>query len=179
MSAQFMSAQHTKKLFCDCLSSLCINLRRAQVTAANFLYYSLNSIQIRQTFSILILVSIMSGLNKYFKSTKSNPIEEEFIRQLEQAKKDSNGPDDERDKEKQKFESTINSLENENRDIRQKYERLKAKHVQLLQVLLSQEQKIQTLEARCANLNENKNTLKTYSNCDLLAELVISYFILP
>lgn len=118
----------------------------------------------------------MSGLDKYFKSKKSNPIEEEFIRQLEQTKKDSNGPDDERDKEKQKFESTINSLENENRDIKQKYERLKAKHVQLLQVLLSQEQKIQTLEARCANSNENENKLKTYSNCDLLAELVIFYF---
>lgn len=118
----------------------------------------------------------MSGIDKYFKSKKTNPIQEEFIRQCEQQKKESDEPQIEWIKEKSKLQSTINSLESENRDIKQKYERLKAKHVTLLQMLLTKEQKIQNLENRGGSLMEN--TVKTKSKIDVLVELVISHFIL-
>lgn len=119
----------------------------------------------------------MSSLEKYFKSKKSNPIQDEFIRQLEQNKKESDGPENVHIKEKLKFESKINSLESENRDIKQKYDRLKAKHVQLLQLLLTQEQKIQSLELRCnAYANLNETVLNTNSSCNVITELVILIF---
>lgn len=115
----------------------------------------------------------MSGLEKYFKSKKSNPIQEEFIRQYEQQQKETQEPEEEWMKEKSKLHSTINSLESENRSIKQKYERLKAKHVELLQMLLTKELKIQSLENRCGSLVENSE--KTKSEFNLLLELVITF----
>lgn len=118
----------------------------------------------------------MSGLEKYFKSTKSNPIQDEFIRQCAEIKKEVNEPKNEDIEQKLKLQSVIDSLKIENREIKQKYERLKAKHVQLLQVLLTQEQKVQNLEKRFANLDES--AMKSNSHCDVVAELVILHSIL-
>lgn len=85
----------------------------------------------------------MSGINKYFKKTP-NSIEQAFLRQSKS--NENTEPPSTWTNEKKILEDKIGILQTENQDMRQKYDKLKSKHVKLLQVLFEMEKKHQNLE---------------------------------
>lgn len=121
-------------------------------------------------------------MEKYFKSIKKNPIEEEFLRQCEQTEQSEQRANETQidwANEKSKLENTIAQLKVEKDNYKNKYDHLKAKHIQLLQVLLKIEEKNQNLENRIASLDatfddSKQNPVPVF---DFPAELVISFFI--
>lgn len=58
-------------------------------------------------------------------------------------------------REKTDFENTIKGLQSENQQIKTKYDKLKAKHIDLLQTLLGLEGKNQKLENECQELRKS------------------------
>lgn len=93
----------------------------------------------------------MSDIQKYFKSKNITAIEKSFLKQCEKNTESSDLDDNKDDvwaKEKIAYENKITALEHEKKSISLKYENLKTKHVQLLQLLMQLEKKNQTLESR-------------------------------
>lgn len=91
----------------------------------------------------------MSDIQKYFKSKSITAIEKSFLKQCEKKTESSDfdhNKEDDWAKEKITYENKIVALEHEKKKISLKYEQLKAKHVQLLQLLMQLEKKNQTLE---------------------------------
>lgn len=95
----------------------------------------------------------MSTINQYFKTKKFNAIQQSFLRQCNkttectelQTELDCN-TDDAWAEQKSVYENKIIALETDKKNISHKYDQLKAKYVQLLQVLLQLEAKNQKLE---------------------------------
>lgn len=108
----------------------------------------------------------MSNLHAFFKPKKTNAIEEAFLKQCELVEKEKieSNAQSKCDEQIIILENVIKTLKTEKEDIHSKYENLKKKHTQLLQVLLKLEVKNEELslkqhkepEAACALVELDK-----------------------
>lgn len=102
-------------------------------------------------------------IDKIFKKTKLDVIEQAFLSQCYKKKDDDEKSEEvEREcqeknfaRQKTDFENTIKGLQSENEQIKTKYDKLKAKHIELLQTLLGLEGKNQKLENECQELRKS------------------------
>lgn len=135
------------------------------------------------TFDRHLYSPTMSDISKYFKSKKTNSIENSFILQCQQEEEEETKPPNEWENEKMLLERKIETLQIEKREVLKKYENLKTKHMQLLQLLFKLEKKNQDLEASviCERNtvhefeqtgNSRPHDITTPSNTDSLVELV-------
>lgn len=99
----------------------------------------------------------MANIDKFFKAKKINAIEQAFLRQCDLNSNEKGDTNKEREsnevtndwiKQKSALEDNIKVLNHENKELKLKYEKLKSKHMTLLQVLLGMEAKNQSLEAK-------------------------------
>lgn len=103
-------------------------------------------------------------IDKIFKKTKLDVIEQAFLSQCDTKKDDDKSEEEEVEREceekkfareKTDFENTIKGLQTENQQIKTKYDKLKAKHIDLLQTLLGLEGRNQKLENECQELRKS------------------------
>lgn len=136
-------------------------------------------------------MSNQTNINTYFKTNQCDAIQKEFLRQCQEidCSEATNKVELLWPPEKTRLENEIQSLHREKDEIATKYEKLKKKHIELLQTLLNLELKNQEMELKIqksaeaekkhANVNENANIAEPAAaagfSCfemDLLAELV-------
>lgn len=100
----------------------------------------------------------MSSIRNYFKTNQLNAIEKSFLQQCEEKTEITELDRNEESwaKEKTAYEDKIIALESEKKNISLKYERLKEKHVHLLQLLMQLETKNQKLELFQAKKQPNQ-----------------------
>lgn len=125
----------------------------------------------------------MSGIQKFFKTKNPNSIQMAFLRQTEE--KENVKLQNECTDEQQLLKNKIEILEIENRDLKKKYDNLKSKHVNLLQVLLKLEEKNQLLEMKTKSKGNSDNThpfndnesSKSERSSDFFANLVFTFLL--
>lgn len=105
-----------------------------------------------------------ADISSFFSSKKSDAIQKAFIREYEKC----NEIEEEADKsswafEKNRLENEIKTLRHEKNETITKYEKLKKKHVELLQTLFSLEKKNQDLELKLHKSMEEKKCVSDES----------------
>lgn len=118
-------------------------------------------------------------INQLFKK-KVNAIEETFLQELERERESNQNKQSEIEKEnesswlleKSSMSDVITGLTNENKEIKLKYEKLKTKHIELLQTLFNLEKKNQDMAINMQALKEKLQSVEGVfeSNAKSIAE---------
>lgn len=127
-------------------------------------------------------------MDKFFQNKKINTIERAFSRQCELSLSDENDinkdcepTEDLNDWLKQKIdlEDKIKVLIHENKDLKLKYEKVKSKHMKLLQVLLCVEEKNQRLEMQLQEQQAfNKSSSENHTNQTVKTDVMNELYLL-
>lgn len=129
-------------------------------------------------------------INSIFSVKKSHPIEQAFLRQCEEVQKECFEneqcvAEQTWAKEKSSLEQRVMVLEFENDKFKSKYEKIKAKHIELLQTLLTLEKKNQNLEIEIQSLkmtNDPKSSatepIDKFSPCFEIENALVNIFFL-